>query len=29
VIDRHGVVRYYDLRGEALRRAVEALVRES
>ena len=29
VIDRHGVVRYYDLRGEILRRAVAALVRES
>ena len=29
VIDRHGVVRYYDLRGEALRRAVETLVKES
>jgi len=29
LIDRRGVVRYYDVRGEELRRAVETLVRES
>jgi len=29
LIDRQGVVRYYDVRGAELRRAVEALIRES
>jgi len=29
LIDRHGVVRYYDVRGAELRRAVDALIRES
>jgi peroxiredoxin len=29
VIDRHGIVRYFDVRGEELRRAVEALIRET
>jgi peroxiredoxin len=29
LIDRHGILRYYDVRGEELRRAVETLLGES